>query len=88
MLTKLRRRFVLDTMILALVILVGATALLIVASYTYGQNSAEDTMRELLTSVTPETVLVQKGEDGKPDTAELDLEALDMKDEKAVMILS
>lgn len=75
-------------MILALVILVGATALLIVASYTYGQNSAEDTMRELLTSVTPETVLVQKGEDGKPDTAELDWEALDMKDETAVMILS
>ena len=62
MLTKLRRRFILDTMILALIILIGATSLLIVASYTYGQNAALDTMKDLLASVTPEVVTVTEDE--------------------------
>ena len=75
-------------MVLALIILVGATALLIVASYTYGQNNSEDSMRELLSGVTPQTVTVLKGKDGAPDTAEINREELEMKDESAVMILS
>ena len=75
-------------MVLALIILVGATALLIVASYTYGQNNSEDSMRELLSGVIPQTVTVLKGKDGAPDTAEINREELEMKDESAVMILS
>ena len=47
-------------MVLALIILVGTTALLIVASYTYGQNNSEDSMRELLSGVIPQTVTVLK----------------------------
>ena len=78
MLTKLRRRFILDTMILSLIILTGATALLIVASYTYGQNNAEDTMQDLLTSVTPATVTVREGKNGRPDIAEIDREAIEV----------
>ena len=88
MLTKLRRRFILDTMILALIILIGATSLLIVASYTYGQNAALDTMKDLLASVTPEVVTVTEGEKGKPDSAEVDWEAIEIRDESAIMILS
>lgn len=75
-------------MILSLIILTGATALLIVASYTYGQNNAEDTMQDLLTSVTPATVTVREGKNGRPDTAEIDREAIEIHDESAVMILS
>ena len=75
-------------MILSLIILTGATALLIVASYTYGQNNAEDTMRDLLASVTPSTVTVREGKNGKPDTADIDWEAIELRDESAVMILS
>ncbi len=75
-------------MILALIILTGATVLLIVASYTYGQNNAEDTMQDLLASVTPETVMVREGKGGKPDTAEVDWEAIEIRDESAIMILS
>ena len=75
-------------MILSLIILTGATALLIVASYTYGQNNAEDTMRDLLASVTPSTVTVREGKNGRPDTAEIDREASEIHDESAVMILS
>ncbi len=75
-------------MILSLIILTGATALLIVASYTYGQNNAEDTMQDLLASVTPSTVTVREGKNGRPDTAEIDREAIEIHDESAVMILS
>ena len=75
-------------MILSLIILTGATALLIVASYTYGQNNAEDTMQDLLTSVTPATVTVREGKNGRPDIAEIDREAIEIHDESAVMILS
>lgn len=88
MLTKLRRRFILDTMVLALIILIGATALLIVASYTYGQNNAEEIMRDLLASITPQAVTVTEGEGDEPDTATVDWEALEMKDESAILILS
>ena len=75
-------------MILALIILIGATSLLIVASYTYGQNAALDTMKDLLASVTPEVVTVTEGEKGKPDSAEVDWEAIEIRDESAIMILS
>ena len=75
-------------MILSLIILTGATALLIVASYTYGQNNAEDTMQDLLASVTPSTVTVREGKNGRPDIAEIDREAIEIHDESAVMILS
>ena len=75
-------------MILSLIILVGATVLLIVASYTYGQNNAEDTMSDLLDSVTPETVTVQKGKNGKPDQYDVKWDAIEIRDEGAVLILS
>ena len=75
-------------MVLALVILVGATALLIVASYTYGQNSATDAMTELLNGVTEETAAFHKGAGDSPDTVELAWEALELKDDTGIMILS
>lgn len=75
-------------MVLALVILVGATALLIVASYTYGQNSATDAMTELLNGVTEETAAFHKGTGDSPDTVELAWEALELKDDTGIMILS
>lgn len=75
-------------MVLALVILVGATALLIVASYTYGQNSATDAMTELLNGVTEETAVFHKGAGDSPDTVELAWEALELKDDTGIMILS
>ena len=75
-------------MVLALVILVGATALLIVASYTYGQNSATDSMTELLNGVTEETAAFHKGAGDSPDTVELAWEALELKDDTGIMILS
>ena len=54
-----------DTMVLALIILVGSTALLITASYTYAKNSADDRMSDALKNITEETVTVKKGKDGK-----------------------
>lgn len=75
-------------MVLSLIVLIGATALLIVASYTYGQNSAEDFMSDVLKSINPETVTLHKGKGGAPDTVEVDWEVLEMRDESAMMILS
>ena len=45
-------------------------------------------MRDLLASVTPSTVTVREGKNGKPDTADIDWEAIELRDESAVMILS
>lgn len=75
-------------MILSLIVLIGATALLIVASYTYGQNSAEDYMSDVMKSVNSETVTLHPGKGNAPDTVEVDWEVLEMRDESALMILS
>lgn len=75
-------------MILSLIVLIGATALLIVASYTYGQNSAEDFMSDVLKSVNAHTVTFHEGKNGDPDTVDLDWQSLEMREESAIMILS
>ncbi|MBP5271700.1 MAG: HAMP domain-containing histidine kinase, partial [Clostridia bacterium] len=87
MLTKLRRRFIMDTMVLALIILVGSTALLITASYTYAKNSADDRMSDALKNITEETVTVKKGKDGKK-TAVLQEDVYEYHEDVAILILS
>lgn len=75
-------------MILAFFILLGATILLIVATYTFGKNSAEEFMTSTMKSITTNTVTLKKGSGGSPDFAEVDWPALDMRDGSAVLILS
>lgn len=75
MLSKLRRRFTLDTMVLTLIVLIGSTALLIVASYTYSRNNANDTMGDILDKVTV-------------SSTGLGSEQVEWKDETAILLLS
>lgn len=82
MLSKLRRRFILDTMVMALVILIGSATLLIVATYVYGKNISVDQMTGLLNGVSGETVHVSG------DTATIDREELMFRDDLALIILS
>lgn len=86
MLSKLRRRFTLDTMVLTLIVLIGSTALLIVASYTYSRNNANDTMLGLLNEVNSGTVLQNEGDEEMP--LRLNWEKIDQKDDVAVILLS
>lgn len=75
-------------MVLSLIVLIGATALLIVASYTYEQNSAEDFMTDSLNSVNSATVTVHEGKNGALTSVDVDLEALEMREDSAVVVLS
>lgn len=76
-----------DSMVLTLVILIGSIALLILASYTYAQNNANDIMSEALKQVTDKTVTVEKGKGGKK-TAVLNDAATSHPDSIAILILS
>lgn len=87
MLNKLRRRFIMDTMVLALIILIGSITLLIFASYTYAQNSANDIMSDVLKPITKESVTFEKGKDGKK-TAVLKQDTYEHHDDVAILILS
>ncbi|MBR5753838.1 MAG: HAMP domain-containing histidine kinase [Clostridia bacterium] len=82
MLSKLRRRFMVDTMIVALVLLTGAVALLIVATHTYEKNNANEMMRDFLKAVTADTVHVEKG------AVSVDADALEFRDDVALLLLS
>lgn len=76
-----------DTMVLALILLIGSIALLIVASYTYAQNSANDLMSDALHPVTAEMVTVKQGKDGKTKTV-LAEDFYDHPDTIAILLLS
>ena len=82
MLSKLRRRFILDMMIMALVILIGSATLLTVATYVYGRNTSNEQMSSLLSGVSKETVHLSK------DGATVDREELAFKDDLALVIVS
>ncbi len=76
-----------DTMVLALIILIGSITLLIFASYTYAQNSANDIMSDVLKPITKESVTFEKGKDGKK-TAVLKQDTYEHQDDVAILILS
>ncbi len=76
-----------DTMVLALIILIGSITLLIFASYTYAQNSANDIMSDVLKPITKESVTFEKGKDGKK-TAVLKQDTYEHHDDVAILILS
>ena len=72
-------------MVLALIILIGSTALLITASNTYQKNSANDDMSDALEPLSAKTVTLQKKSGGS--TAVIERDALQLRDGVAVLIL-
>lgn len=86
MLGKLRRRFILDNMILTLIVVVGSCALLVAASFTFFRNNSNEAMQEVLNQVTEATVTVSE-EDGTL-TATLPGEELELREGTAIMLLS
>ncbi len=82
MLSKLRRRFIFDTMVMALVILIGSATLLIVGTYIYCKNTANEQMSVLLSGVSEETVHIEGGK------VDVDREELAFHDDMALIILS
>lgn len=62
-------------MVLTLIVLIGSTALLIVASYTYSRNNANGIMGDLLSEVTASSTTIDAGK-------------IDWKDETAILLLS
>lgn len=87
MLNKLRRRFILDTMIIAVSVIIISVLLLILATYTFSKNSAEDSMSAALQNVTAATVHMETGEDGTK-TLTVEDDALYLGENSAVLIFS
>ncbi len=88
MLSKLRRRFIFDTMLLTMVVVIGATALLIVSSYYYEKNTSQEEIATALSSVNAETVSWESSKNGSSESIHVNWDEVELVDESAILILS